>query len=132
MTHDAALWAYCRLVSGALRLQRRRKKELLAGLRQELEERFRGTGALTLKEISAEIGPYDTVADELMEAVPEEERQQYLMQQRWLSRYLIALLLIVLAVAVTYIVFPPENRMAYWNQDTAYVSDGAGGYSHLP
>lgn len=132
MTHDAALWVYCRLVGGALRLQRRRKKELLAGLRQELEERFHERRALTLKEIRAEVGPHDKVADELMEAVPEEERQQYLTQQRWLSLYLIVLLLIVLAVAVTYIVFPPENRMPYWNQDTAYVSDEASGYFCQP
>jgi len=127
MTHDAALWAYCRLVSGALRLQRRRKKELLAGLRQELEERFRGTGALTLKEISAEIGPYDTVADELMEGVPEEERQQYLAHQRWLSWYLIALLLVILAVVVAYIVFPPRSQMLYGQQDSPYVSTETNG-----
>lgn len=127
MTHDAALWAYCRLVGSALRLQRRRKKELLAGLRQELEERFRGMGALTLKQISAEVGPYDKVADELMEGVPEGERQQYMTHQRWLSWYLIALLLIILAVVVAYIVFPPRSQMLYWRQDAAYVSDEIAG-----
>ena len=127
MTHDAALWAYCRLVGSALRLQRRRKKELLAGLRQELEERFRGMGALSLKQISAGVGPYDKVADELMEGVPEGERQQYMTHQRWLSWYLIALLLIILAVVVAYIVFPPRSQMLYWRQDAAYVSDEIAG-----
>lgn len=128
MTHDAALWAYCRLVGSALRLRKRRKKELLAGLRQELEERFRGTGTLTLAEISAEIGPYDEVADDLMEGVPEEERQRYLTYRRWLSRYLIVLLLIILAVAVAYIVFPSRSQMFYHQQHTAYVSDKTAGW----
>ncbi len=112
MTCDAAVRAYCRSVGGALRLQKNRKKEILAGLRRELEERFSGAGTLTVEDISAEVGPYDVVADELMNSVPAEEREQYLSWQKWVSRGVIIALVVLLVASTAYFLYMSETQIA--------------------
>ena len=47
MTRDEAIGAYCRQTGRVLAAPKDRREELLAGLRQELEERFSGAEELT-------------------------------------------------------------------------------------
>ena len=123
MTCDAAVRAYCRSVGGALRLQKNRKKEILAGLRRELEERFSGAGTLTVEDISAEVGPYDVVADELMEGVPPEEREQYLSWQKWVSRCVIIALVVLLVASVAYFLDKERTQVVRAEQKIIYLPD---------
>ena len=123
MTCDAAVRAYCRSVGGALRLQKNRKKEILAGLRRELEERFSGAGTLTVEDISAEVGPYDVVADELMEGVPAEEREQYLSWQKWVSRCVIIALVVLLVASVAYFLDKERTQVVRAEQKIIYLPD---------
>ncbi|MCI8438108.1 MAG: hypothetical protein HFF73_01150 [Oscillospiraceae bacterium] len=123
MTCDAAVRAYCRSVGGALRLQKNRKKEILAGLRRELEERFSGAGTLTVEDISAEVGPYDVVADELMNSVPAEEREQYLSWQKWVSRGVIIALVVLLVASVAYFLDKERTQVVRAEQKIIYLPD---------
>ena len=123
MTCDAAVRAYCRSVGGALRLQKNRKKEILAGLRRELEERFSGAGTLTVEGISAEVGPYDVVADELMDSVPAEEREQYLSWQKWVSRGVIIALALLLVASVAFFICYRNHQIVRVEEQITYLPD---------
>lgn len=123
MTCDAAVRAYCRSVGGALRLQKNRKREVLAGLQRELEERFSGAETLTVEDISAEVGPYDVVADELMEGVPAEEQEQYLSWQKRVSRCVIIALALLLVASVAVFLYLSQTQLARAQQQITYLPD---------
>lgn len=123
MTCNAAVRAYCRSVGGALRLKKHRKREVLAGLQRELEERFSGAGTLTIEEISAAVGPYDEVADELMEGVPAEEREQFLSWQKWVSRCVIIALALLLVALIVLFVYKSGTQITRAQQQITYLPD---------
>lgn len=123
MTCNAAVRAYCRSVGGALRLKKHRKREVLAGLQRELEERFSGAGTLTIEEISAAVGPYDEVADELMEGVPAEEREQFLSWQKWVSRCVIIALALLLVASVAFFILQWNHQIVRVEEQITYLPD---------
>lgn len=89
---------YVRQVGRELELPRRRKRALLAGLRQELEERF--PGGASSETILAQAGAPGETACFLMESVRPEERERHRAGKRRWTRCAVAALAVLLAVAI--------------------------------
>lgn len=90
--------SYIRQVGRELELPRRRKRELLNGLRLELEEQFpEEPGTETLL---SRVGRPEETARALRESVHPEEHRRYHAVRQWRIGCLIAALALLLAVSV--------------------------------
>lgn len=121
MACDAAIRSYCREAERKLELPSGRRKTLLAGLQQELKERFSSEGDLTLRDICEEVGSPEDTAATLMESVSLEERERYRMQKRWKIRGLIAALAVIAVLALGLIAHMWSNGGLVVIETTHYV-----------
>lgn len=96
MSRDIAIEQYCRAINKELDLPRKRKQELLTGIRQELIEQFSDLDTLEEMDLKKEIGPVNEVASALMETVSSEEQRRYHTRKKRLTIGVIAGLIILL------------------------------------
>lgn len=90
--NDAVIRQYCRAVGKRLPLPAAQRRQLLAGLREELTESAQD--CTTLDELIARVGTPDEAAQELLSGIAPERVQTY--QKKLRRRYLLAAVLIVL------------------------------------
>ena len=102
MTQEEAISAYCRQTGRVLAAPKDRREELLAGLRQELEERFSQREELTEGTLRQEVGPPRETAEELLESVPARERVRYRAQRELLTRIALILMVLITAASLIY------------------------------
>lgn len=90
--NDAVIRQYCRAVGKQLPLPAAQRRQLLAGLREEFTESAQG--CTTLDELIARVGTPDEAAQELLSGIAPER-----------GRYLLAAVLIVLAVCCAALIY---------------------------
>lgn len=110
--NDAVIRRYCRAVGKRLPLPAAQRRQLLTGLREELTESAQD--CTTLDELIARVGTPDEAAQELLSGIAPERVQAYQKQQR--GRYLLAAVLIVLAVCCAALIYAQvltDSSVAY-------------------
>lgn len=121
MSCDAAIRAYCQEVEQRLDLPPRQRRALLAGLRQELDERFASAPELTVEDLRRQVGPPEEVMSTLMEGVDPEEQALYRTRKKRRTRALIVALAAVLVVAVCLVIHMWSNGGLVVIETTHYM-----------
>lgn len=99
--NDAVIRQYCRAVGKQLPLPAAQRRQLLAGLRDELNEAAQDCASLDA--LIAQAGTPDEAAQELLSGIAPERVQAY--QKKLRRRYLLAAVLIVLAVCCAALIY---------------------------
>lgn len=99
--NDAVIRQYCRAVGKRLPLPAAQRRQLLAGLRDELTEA--APDCASLDALIAQAGTPDEAAQELLSGIAPERVQAY--QKKLRRRYLLAAVLIVLAVCCAALIY---------------------------
>lgn len=99
--NDAVIRQYCRAVGKRLPLPAAQRRQLLAGLRDELTEAAQDCASLDA--LIAQAGTPDEAAQELLSGIAPERVQAY--QKKLRRRYLLAAVLIVLAVCCAALIY---------------------------
>ena len=110
--NDAVIRRYCRAVGKRLPLPAAQRRQLLAGLREELTESAQG--CTTLDELIARVGTPDEAAQELLSGIAPERVQAY--QKKLHRRYLLAAVLIVVIVCCAALIYAQvmmDSSVAY-------------------
>lgn len=112
---------YCSQVGKSLCCRRLHKKQLLSGLKQELEERT-FSEPVTLQELYDEVGTPGVVAEQLMESVDPTEREAFA-RRRKLRPVLILLAVIAVLVSITvgYLIYWERGRI---DHEVTYIIYG--------
>lgn len=105
MTRSDAIQCYCRQVEHWIDLPKKRRRELLSGLRRELEEAYPAAEALTVAVIHRETGSPCETAGSLARGVPWEERERYRLRRKRLYICIIAVLAAVSVLASVYALY---------------------------
>ena len=109
---NTILQQYCRAVRKKLPLPARQRRQLLAGLQEELAES--APDCATLDALIAQFGTPDETAQELLSSISPEQLQVY--QKRHRLRYILAVVLIVLLICSAAFVYAQviiENSVVY-------------------
>lgn len=110
--NDAVIRQYCRAVRKRLPLPAAQRRQLLAGLQNELTEA--APDCASLDALITQVGTPDEAAQELLSGIAPERVQAYQKQQR--GRYLLAAAMIVLFVCCAALIYCQEitdNSVAY-------------------
>lgn len=110
--NDAVIRQYCRAVGKRLPLPAAQRRQLLAGLRDELTEAAQDCASLDA--LIAQAGTPDEAAQELLSGIAPERVQAY--QKKLRRRYLLAAVLIVLAVCCAALIYAQvltDSSVAY-------------------
>ena len=110
--NDAVIRQYCRAVGKRLPLPAAQRRQLLAGLRDELTEAAQDCASLDA--LIAQAGTPDEAAQELLSGIAPERVQAY--QKKLHRRYLLAAVLIVVivcCVALIYAQVMMDSSVAY-------------------
>ena len=99
--NDAVIRQYCRAVGKRLPLPAAQRRQLLAGLRDELTEAAQDCASLDA--LIAQTGTPDEAAQELLSGIAPERVQAY--QKKLRRRSLLAAVLIVLAVCCAALIY---------------------------
>lgn len=99
--NDAVIRQYCRAVGKRLPLPAAQRRQLLAGLRDELTEAAQDCASLDA--LIAQAGTPDEAAQELLSGIAPERVQTY--QKKLRRRSLLAAVLIVLAVCCAALIY---------------------------
>ncbi len=99
--NDAVIRQYCRAVGKRLPLPAAQRRQLLAGLRDELTEAAQDCASLDA--LIAQAGTPDEAAQELLSGIAPERVQAY--QKKLRRRSLLAAVLIVLAVCCAALIY---------------------------
>ena len=99
--NDAVIRQYCRAVGKQLPLSAAQRRQLLAGLRDELTEAAQDCASLDA--LIAQAGTPDEAAQELLSGIAPERVQAY--QKKLRRRSLLAAVLIVLAVCCAALIY---------------------------
>lgn len=99
--NDAVIRQYCRAVGKRLPLPAAQRRQLLAGLRDELTEAAQDCASLDA--LIAQAGTPDEAAQELLSGIAPERVQAY--QKKLRRRYLLAAVLIVLAFCCAALIY---------------------------
>lgn len=99
--NDAVIRQYCRAVGKQLPLPAAQRRQLLAGLRDELTEAAQDCASLDA--LIAQAGTPDEAAQELLSGIAPERVQAY--QKKLRRRSLLAAVLIVLAVCCAALIY---------------------------
>lgn len=99
--NDAVIRQYCRAVGKRLPLPAAQRRQLLAGLRDELTEAAQDCASLDA--LIAQAGTPDEAAQELLSGITPERVQAY--QKKLRRRSLLAAVLIVLAVCCAALIY---------------------------
>lgn len=110
--NDAVIRQYCRAVGKRLPLPAAQRRQLLAGLRDELTEAAQD--CTTLDALIAQAGTPDEAAQELLSGIAPERVHAY--QKKLRRRYLLAAVLIGLAVCCAALIYAQvltDSSVAY-------------------
>ena len=110
--NDAVIRQYCRAVGKRLPLPAAQRRQLLAGLRDELTEAAQDCASLDA--LIAQAGTPDEAAQELLSGIAPERVQTY--QKKLRRRSLLAAVLIVLAVCCAALIYAQvftDSSVAY-------------------
>jgi hypothetical protein len=110
--NDAVIRQYCRAVGKQLPLPAAQRRQLLAGLRDELTEAAQDCASLDA--LIAQAGTPDEAAQELLSGITPERVQTY--QKKLRRRSLLAAVLIVLAVCCAALIYAQvltDSSVAY-------------------
>ena len=110
--NDAVIRQYCRAVGKRLPLPAAQRRQLLAGLRDELTEAAQDCASLDA--LIAQAGTPDEAAQELLSGIAPERVQAY--QKKLRRRYLLAAVLIVLSVCCAALIYAQvmmDSSVAY-------------------
>ena len=110
--NDAVIRQYCRAVGKRLPLPAAQRRQLLAGLRDELTEAAQDCASLDA--LIAQAGTPDEAAQELLSGIAPERVHSY--QKKLRRRYLLAAVLIVLAVCCAALIYAQvltDSSVAY-------------------
>ena len=110
--NDAVIRQYCRAVGKQLPLPAAQRRQLLAGLRDELTEAAQDCASLDA--LIAQAGTPDEAAQELLSGITPERVQTY--QKKMRRRSLLAAVLIVLAVCCAALIYAQvltDSSVAY-------------------
>lgn len=110
--NDAVIRQYCRAVGKRLPLPAAQRRQLLAGLRDELTEAAQDCASLDA--LIAQAGTPDEAAQELLSGIAPERVHAY--QKKLRRRYLLAAVLIVLAVCCAALIYAQvltDSSVAY-------------------
>lgn len=110
--NDAVIRQYCRAVGKQLPLPAAQRRQLLAGLRDELTEAAQDCASLDA--LIAQAGTPDEAAQKLLSGIAPERVQAY--QKKLRRRYLLAAVLIVLAVCCAALIYAQvltDSSVAY-------------------
>ena len=110
--NDAVIRQYCRAVGKQLPLPAAQRRQLLAGLRDELTEAAQDCASLDA--LIAQAGTPDEAAQELLSGIAPERVHAY--QKKLRRRYLLAAVLIVLAVCCAALIYAQvltDSSVAY-------------------
>ena len=110
--NDAVIRQYCRAVGKRLPLPAAQRRQLLAGLREELTESAQD--CTTLDELIARVGTPDEAAQELLRGIAPERVHAYQKKRRW--QYILAAAIIVLFVCCAALIYAqvfPDSSVAY-------------------
>lgn len=110
--NDAVIRQYCRAVGKRLPLPAAQRRQLLAGLRDELTEAAQDCASLD--ELIARVGTPDEAAQELLSGIAPERVHAY--QKKLRRRSLLAAVLIVLAVCCAALIYAQvltDSSVAY-------------------
>ena len=110
--NDAVIRRYCRAVGKQLPLPAAQRRQLLAGLRDELTEAAQDCASLDA--LIAQAGTPDEAAQELLSGITPERVQTY--QKKLRRRSLLAAVLIVLAVCCAALIYAQvltDSSVAY-------------------
>lgn len=110
--NDAVIRQYCRAVGKQLPLPAAQRRQLLAGLRDELTEAAQDCASLDA--LIAQAGTPDEAAQELLSGIAPERVQTY--QKKLRRRSLLAAVLIVLAVCCAALIYAQvltDSSVAY-------------------
>lgn len=105
MTRSEAIQCYCQQVEHWIDLPKKRRRELLSGLRRELEEAYPAAEALTVAVIHRETGSPCETAGSLARGVPWEERERYRLRRKRLYICIIAVLAAVSLLTSAYALY---------------------------
>ncbi|MCI9165936.1 MAG: hypothetical protein HFF64_08060 [Oscillospiraceae bacterium] len=105
MTRSDAIQCYCRQVEHWIDLPKKRRRELLSGLRRELEDAYPPAEALTVAVIHRETGSPCETAGSLARGVPWEERERYRLRRKRLYICIIAVLAAVSLLTSAYALY---------------------------
>lgn len=105
MTRSEAIQCYCQQVEHWIDLPKKRRRELLSGLRRELEDAYPPAEALTVAVIHRETGSPCEIAGSLVGGVPWEERARYRLRQKRLYICIIAVLAAVSLLTSAYALY---------------------------
>ena len=110
--NDAVIRQYCRAVGKQLPLPAAQRRQLLAGLREELTEAAQDCASLDA--LIAQAGTPDEAAQELLSGIAPERVQAY--QKKLRRRYLLAAVLIVVIVCCAALIYAQvltDSSVAY-------------------
>lgn len=110
--NDAVIRQYCRAVGKRLPLPAAQRRQLLAGLREELTESAQV--CTTLDELIARVGTPDEAAQELLRGIAPERVHAYQKKRRW--QYILAAAIIVLFVCCAALIYAQvftDSSVAY-------------------
>ena len=110
--NDAVIRQYCRAVAKRLPLPAAQRRQLLAGLRDELTEAAQDCASLDA--LIAQAGTPDEAAQELLSGIAPERVQAY--QKKLHRRYLLAAVLIVVIVCCAALIYAQvmmDSSVAY-------------------
>lgn len=110
--NDAVIRQYCRAVGKQLPLPAAQRRQLLAGLRDELTEAAQDCASLDA--LIAQAGTPDEAAQELLSGIAPERVHAY--QKKLRRRYLLAAVLTVLAVCCAALIYAQvltDSSVAY-------------------
>lgn len=118
---NTVMQQYCRAVRKKLPLPARQRRQLLAGLQEELAES--APDCTTLDALIAQIGTPDEIAQELLSSISPEQLQTY--QKQYRRRCILAAVLIALIVcgaALAYAQVIISNSVAYATEHITILS----------
>lgn len=114
---------YCKQVEKKLVCSRAHKKQLLAGLKQELLEKV-SAEEVTLQKLIAQIGDADAVAEQLQATVGAAEREKVQKQRRRFPIFITLVVIVVLsAITVGYLIYWENHKIASSSTVIVYDND---------
>ena len=108
---NTVMQQYCRAVRKKLPLPARQRRQLLAGLQEELAES--APDCATLDALIAQVGTPDETAQELLSSVSSELVEQYRKKRVRIWVLLAALVFTLMAASIAFLLYMEKHQVAY-------------------
>lgn len=119
---------YCREVGKGLELPKLRRKKLIAGLRQDLEDSHTSRSP-EWQDLCAELGNPNEVAETMMANVSFREKTRYRVRRKWAAGLVIAALVALMVIISGYFVQKEKSNIVsaqrlIVDNGTVYATEG--------